>query len=192
MSVKIEGWFAPLSQADQFDGFWKERTEDMYIGYREETEALCKVALFGQVFNNCRDTCNQDRDYCNQRTSNFCQRESLHKTKERYKDPNWYLVWRSMIGTLSRRQDNIRKIVGDHRFESFRELLTHNAKQRYDSYTRRERKEKDMKEPEVFDSMFIGLEEISEDPWQQYIGNKIKQGDFGCSQQFSDLDFLAL
>jgi hypothetical protein len=191
MSVQIEGWFAPLTQADEFDDFFKERTKDMYIGYREETESLCKVVLFGRVFHGCEYTCNEGNS-CSQRTSNFCQRESLHKTKEKYKDPNWYIVWSNMMRRLTRRQNAIRKIVGDHRFESFRELLTHNAKQRYDKYTRRECKEKNIREPEVFDSMFIGLEEIAEDPWQQYIGNKIKQGDFGCSQQFSGLDFLAL
>jgi len=190
MSTQIEGWFAPLTQADEFDDFWQERTRRMYFSYERQIKALCRVVLFGRVFDSCRDMCSTRE--CSQKTSSFCQRESLHKTKERYKDPNWYLVWGSMMGQLNEHGDHVRKILGDHRFESFRELLTHNAKERYEGYTRRERKEKDIREPEVFNSMFIGLEEIAEDPWQQHIGNKIKKGDFGCSQQFLGLDFLAL
>lgn len=187
MSIKLEGWFVPVGDENYFQGFWIKRTDRMYLGYCDKpiVRILSYAALFGKMekskmygYEACdtSGTCNS----CPEGTSYFCQKRSLHKKRNVYKKINYYKLWRNIKEELIKKEENVIKVIGRPRYESFREFIQWSALQEYNRYTNREIKEKYLMKPVVMDASFVGLEEISEDPWQQYVVEKIKEGDEEC------------
>jgi len=185
MSIKLEGWFIPIRDANYFQGFWNKRTDRMYLSYHNLpiVKQLCYAALFGNMEKDGNnDACYSPLDCrtCSQKASKFCQRESLYKRRLSYGATSYYSIWRKIGGELFKQEENIKEVIGTPRYESFLEFIEWSALQEYNNFTKREIKEKDLIKPTVIESGFIGLEEISKDPWQQYVAEKIKEGDEEC------------
>lgn len=183
----MSAWFVPSYQYEEFESFWKERTETIYCGNYERTiKSLCKTILFGRVFEACKYTCDYDpydNEPCSQRESSFCMRDYYNSRRKVYKDPNWYRVWEKMDRVINRYNSKIKEIVGEYRLNCFRGFLSRNAKEKYEDYTRRERNELNLEEPEIIQSINLDLEEMENDPWQKFYCNKIEKGELECLQQ---------
>lgn len=203
MDLSFEGWFANPPESDlEWDAFLAERhTKDPKVfnkdaldssGYRIARKLAWGV-LFGFMPNSWTcDVCRYDNN-CSERTSSFCRiKKSPTFFGEEYRRTNYYIVWRNYHSILAKHSPLVIGIVGEHRYLSFMEFLTVNAEKGFARYTNREIKEKGYYKPEIVHSTLVSLKDIEEDPWQNYINNKIKKGDPGCLQYCADLDWLGL
>lgn len=200
--MKIEGWFVPESEEDLFNDFYNERWSEFNAEYpyksigKYELKNMCKTILFGELFGDCTTFCKSRNRYaegCSNRTSNFCKIQSAHQKKtDVFIKTNYYVLWNSFRSNLEIYEKDIAFIIGQARYDSFKEWLTHHANEAYIRFTNREINENNYEKPEAYIAPFLSLDQIGEDPWQKFTNNKIKTGGEEWSQQFADLDLFAL
>lgn len=193
MPLRDDGWFAPLSQEEEFEEFWNIKTHDLYFGWDEKSfiKAYCKLMLFGKSISCCKTMCDTYSS-CSQASSEFCKINSAHPKREKYNKTEWYFIYSQIFHRIKHREKHIISVIGTSRYESFMELLSSKALESYSKHTRREQTAYGMNKPKVFESGFVELADMQNDPWQTFMGEKIKKGELQCLQHFSELECLGL
>ena len=187
--MENDGWFVPISYIEHLDSFmsWTRKRPDMaYTSYYRDKEiiGLVQVILFRNIDSSFGyDICDiYDCKKCSQKHSEFCKQEESKSFFQKYDRTDYFIVWENIKQKLYSNEDVLIKLIGKHRVDSFKEYMSMKAMRDFKKYTNREIKERKIKPPVLHTADFIGLEEIQEDPWQQYLKQVIEKGDLGCLQ----------